>query len=104
MDYLQTIYWIKFKKNTIVFYLTIKLAGKPVAEVFHISSTIANHFSKTVLYGAVYNPSPEFQQLSFTFFLPDSTLITNLTMTSEGEDYVSTLQDTYNTDGEDRLG
>jgi hypothetical protein len=63
------------------------LAGKPVAEGFYISSTIDNHFSTTIVYGELYNPSPEFQQVSFTFFLSDNALITNLTMTSKGENY-----------------
>jgi hypothetical protein len=71
-------------------------AGKPVVKVLDISSRVQNHFSTTMIHSNLYNPAPMSQTMSFTFFVPDSALITNLTMTSDGENYVAKLKSAKN--------
>jgi uncharacterized protein YegL len=42
----------------------------------------------------MYNPAPKPQELSFTFLMPDTALITKLIMTSDGKNYEAILKDT----------
>jgi hypothetical protein len=63
-----------------------------VVKRFEILATVKNHFSSTTFHAELYNPAPIVQTVAFTFFVPDSVLITNLTMTLEGDNYVAELK------------
>ena len=60
---------------------------------FIITSAIFNHYARTTLHSKIFNIAPLSQEISYKFLIPETAIITNITMTSDNMDYTAAIMD-----------
>jgi hypothetical protein len=67
--------------------------GKPVVQRFDISSAIFNHYARTTVHSQIFNVAPRSQEISYTFLIPETAMMTDITMTSPGMNYTTAIKE-----------